>query len=139
MVFGLGLLETGIIFDYAKLLIDNEIARMIKETLAGISVTKETLCLDVIKQVGPGGEFISHGHTFHHFKKEMSQNRLFDKQTRDDWKAEGGKDLVEKAYEEARQIMKTHEAYPLPSGAEAKIRDIVNEAEEHYGIPLSKE
>ncbi len=139
IIFGLGLLETGITFDYAKLLIDNEIARMIKETLAGIRITRETLALDVIREVGPGGEFISHEHTYRHFRGELSQYKLFDKQTRDNWEAQGGKELLEKAYEEAQQIIKTYKPYPLLEGAEGKIRDIVKDAEEHFGLPVSKE
>jgi trimethylamine--corrinoid protein Co-methyltransferase len=138
MIFGLGLLETGITFDYAKLLIDNEIARMIKETLAGIRITRETLALDIIREVGPGGEFISHEHTYQHFREELSQYKLFDKQTRSNWEAQGGKDLVEKAYEEAKKIVESHKPMALPSGAAAKIQDIVKEAEEHYGVIISK-
>ena len=134
MIFGLGLLETGMTFDYAKLLIDNEIARMIKETLAGIPITRETLALDIIREVGPGGEFISHEHTYQHFRGEQSQYKLFDKQTRNNWESQGEKDLVMKAYEEAKKIMESHQAMVLPSGAAGKVHDIVKEAEEHYGV-----
>jgi uncharacterized protein (UPF0264 family) len=42
-------------------------------------------------------------------------------------------------YEEAKQIINTYEPFPLPEGAEGKIRDIVNDAEEHFGLPITKE
>jgi len=51
MIYGLGMLAQGITFDYAQLVITNEIARMIKEVVAGIKVDKDTLALEVIYAV----------------------------------------------------------------------------------------
>ncbi len=139
IIYGLGLLDIGLTFDYAQLLVDNEFARMIKKIVAGIQVTEETLAVDVIKQVGAAGEFLSHDHTYRLFKTEMTRSTLIHRKPRDEYLAGNGKDLTEKAYEEAKRIYKTHKPDPLPDEVLSEIRSIVNEAEAHFGLELSAE
>ena len=139
LIFGLGALGQGITFDYAKLIIDNELTGMIKRAVAGLSVTEKTLAVDVIKQVGAGGEFLSHEHTYRLFRSEHAQSKLFDRKRWEEWMSEGGKDLSERAYAKAEQIFNDHKPVPLLEGAAAAMRSIVNEAEEHYGLELSTE
>ncbi len=139
IIYGLGMLAQGITFDYAQLLIDNEIARMIKEVVGGVRVDRESLALEVIQSVGATGEFISHEHTYRSFKQEVSQNQLIFRGTRDAWQNGGSKDLTERAYEEAQKIFNTFKIKPLPQDVVKKMRDLVNEAEEHYGVALSSE
>jgi len=115
--------------DFAQLVIDNEIALMIKKAVGGIDVTDEDLAVDVIKQVGAAGEFISHKHTFSNFKRVQSATTLFDRRMRGAWLDAGGKDLTERAYEKAIGILENHKPDPLPAGAAETIRQIVNEAE----------
>jgi trimethylamine--corrinoid protein Co-methyltransferase len=133
VIYGLGMLELGMTFDYAQLLIDNEIARMVKKSVEGINVNAEELAVNVIGQVGAGGEFVSNEHTFRHFR-EQSQNKLIDRKMRDAWLAEGAKDLTERAYEEAKQILENHKPEPLIPGASETMRAIVEEAEKEYGV-----
>ncbi len=68
MIYGPGMLESGITFDYGQLVLDCEIARMIKHTLQGIPVNDDTLAIDTIKEVGPGGDYLMHEHTFNHMR-----------------------------------------------------------------------
>lgn len=133
LIYGLGMLELGITFDFAQLVMDNEFARMIKKSVGGIEVNEEQLAVDVIQQVGAAGEFISHEHTFRHFR-EQSQNKLIDRRMRDGWLAEGGKDLTERAYEAARDILENHQPDPLLPGVAETMRGIVEEAEAEYGV-----
>jgi len=134
LIYGLGMLELGITFDFAQLVMDNEMAKMIKKSVTGISVTEETLAVDVIKQVGAGGEFVTNDHTFRHFKTAHSQTKLIDRRMRDTWLDLGGKDFTERAYEVAVSILENHKPDPLPAGVAEKIREIVVEAEKEYGI-----
>jgi len=139
MIYGLGMLAQGITFDYAQLVISNEIARMIKEVIAGIKVDVDTLALEVIHAVGAAGEYISHEHTYNNFRELASNNELIFRGTRDTWEKEGSKDLTERAYEEALQIYNNFKTKPLPDSVKSEMRSIVNEAEEYYGVELSKE
>jgi trimethylamine---corrinoid protein Co-methyltransferase len=134
LIYGLGMLELGKTFDYAQMLMDNEMVRMINRAVAGIPVTEESMAVDVIKQVGAAGEFITHEHTYKHFRTEQSQSRLIDRTMRHTWLENGSRDFTERAYEEANHILASHTPDPLPAGAAAKIREIIEEAEEEFGI-----
>ncbi len=134
LIYGLGMLELGMTMDFAQLVMDNEIALMIKKAVGGIDVTDEDLAVDVIRQVGAAGEFISHRHTFEHFRKVQSATSLFDRRMRGAWLADGSKDLTERAYEKAIDILENHKPDPLPAGASETIREIIKEAETEYGV-----
>ncbi|UCH98684.1 MAG: trimethylamine methyltransferase family protein, partial [Candidatus Aminicenantes bacterium] len=60
MIYGLGMLESGITFDFGQLVLDAEFARMIKHVVKGIPVDDETLAINVIKETGPFGDFLCH-------------------------------------------------------------------------------
>lgn len=134
IIYGLGMLELGITFDYAQLVMDNDMAKMIKKSVEGIDVNDATLAVDVIRQVGAAGEFITHEHTFKHMKTEQSQPDLIDRRMRDAWQELGGKDFTERAYEKAVDILENHKPDPLPDGVPEQIRSIVAGAEEEFGI-----
>ena len=64
LIYGLGMLESGVTIDYAQLVMDAEFARMVKFCVPGIPVTDETLSVDVIAEVGPFSDFLSHDDTY---------------------------------------------------------------------------
>ncbi len=134
IIYGAGMLDLGITFDYAQFVIDNEIYTMIRKVIEGIKVTDENLAVDLIKEIGPGGELVSHPHTFERFRKEQSTSSLFCRTMRETWEMEGKTDLAERAYERAKYIMENHKVAPLADGVEAGMRDIISEAAEEYGI-----
>lgn len=134
LIYGLGMLELGVTFDYAQLIMDNEMARMINKAVGGIPVNDDTLAVDIIKQVGAAGEFITQEHTFKHFRTEQSQSKLIDRTMRGRWLDGGGKDFTERAYEMAISILESHKPDPLAEGVASELRQIVEDAEEEYGI-----
>ncbi len=123
----------GMTIDYGQLVMDNEFARMIKYAVQGIPVNDETLAVDVMHDVGPKNDFLGHDHTFKHMQ-EQSQPTLIDRRMREDWEADGSTDLHQRATEKARHILETHQPEPLPEEVLAKLRSIVEEAEEELGI-----
>jgi trimethylamine--corrinoid protein Co-methyltransferase len=129
VIYGAGCLESGLTFDYAKLMMDAEMIRNVQQVVRGIEVNDETMAVDVIKQVGPGGEFMTHPHTFKHMK-ELSQSKLFDRRNRSNWmSASGGKDLTERAYVEAKRVLETYKPAPLPDGAAEAMNSIIKDYE----------
>ncbi len=127
------MIESGITFDYSQLVMDNEFASMIKHMVEGIPVNDETLAVDVIKEIGPFKDFISHAHTFKHMKT-ASQSQLIDRRTRDAWQALGGKDIYQRSREKAKAILETYQPEPLPENVIENIRSIVKSAEEELGV-----
>lgn len=128
-VYGAGALESGLTFDYAKLIMDCEQIGRIQHLLKGIPVNQNTLALDVIKAVGPGGEFMTHPHTFNNMRT-ISTSDLFDRGSRSNWMDKtAGRDLTERAYERALEIISTHEPPPLSQGAAETMRNIIDDYE----------
>lgn len=128
------MLELGMAFDFAQLLIDNEIFRMVKKAIGSVEITDEKMALDIIHEIGPGGEFVSHEHTYHNYRREQSTCKLIDRQNRTGWLNSGGKSMTERAYEEANALLKSYQPEPLPEATIGCLREIVEEAEKEYGI-----
>lgn len=127
------MLEMGITFDLAQLVIDNEAAGMIKYAVNGVPVNDETLSLDVIKDVGIFQDFLSHEDTFNHMRSQ-SQAELIDRTVREDWERSGSTDVYQRAKEKMLYILETYEPVPLPDTVLETIRSIIEDAEEELGV-----
>jgi trimethylamine--corrinoid protein Co-methyltransferase len=136
IVFGMGGLDHLLTFDYAKLIMDAEVERMVMNVIGGIEVSDDSVALDVIHQVGPAGEYLTQQHTYDHMR-EFSQNKLYDRRTRDVWFEQGAENLTERAYEKARYIIENHKPKPLPEAAAATMRTITAEYEAELGVSQS--
>lgn len=126
------MLDMGMTFDFAQFVIDNEIFKMIKKVISGIKVSDANMAVDIIKEIGPGGEFVSHQHTYENFKMEQSHSKLFDRSMRENWVIDGETDLTERAYAEANFILSNHTPLPLTESIMQTISGIVEEAEKEY-------
>ena len=128
LIYGAGMLDTAMTFDYGQLVLDAEIAGLIKYTVAGVPVNDETLSLDVINDIGPFRDFLSHEDTLRHMRIQ-SQPMLIDRRVREEWSADGSTDIAERATARAREILATHVPTPLPKGAAEEMRAIIRDAE----------
>ena len=133
MIYGLGMLESGITFDYGQLVLDCEFARMINFTVHGIPVSDETLAVDVIKEMGPGKDFLMHPHTFKGMRSQSTPD-MIDRRMRASWEAKGATTAYERAVEKARWILANHTPDPLPEEVLAGIRKIVVDTEKELGV-----
>lgn len=138
IVFGSGVLEQGLTTDYAKLIMDAEMIRMVQIAITGLTISDDTLAFDVIHEVGPGGAYISHDHSFNSMKNQ-SRTELFDRRTRDSWlQKTGGEAMRERAYETAVNIVENHQPYPLPEGVAGILREMVVEFDKELGLNNQK-
>ena len=133
LLYGSGMIESGVTFDFGQLVMDNELARMIKFVVGGIRVDDETLSVDVIAEVGAFKDFLGHEHTMKHMR-EQSPSALIDRRVREEWEAAGSMTLYERATAKAREILDTYQPEPLPESVAAEMRDIVADAEKDLGV-----
>ena len=68
LIYGAGMIESGVTFDSAQFVMDDEIARMIKHVVGGIRVDDESLAVDDIAAVGAFGDFLSLDATIRHMR-----------------------------------------------------------------------
>ncbi len=133
MIYGPGMLESGITFDLAQLVLDCEFARMIKHTVKGFPVSEDSLATDIVQEVGPFGDFLSHAHTYTHMR-EQSNAKLIDRRMRSDWELDGSTDSYARARKHVLHILENHQPDPLPDEVLQKIRQIVTDTEKDLGI-----
>ena len=136
IIYGLGMLEMGMTISYSQLLMDAEMAEMMLYSMDGIVVNDETLSVDVIKEVGPRGDFLSHMNTFENMHIQ-SKPKLIDRLTRDRWKEEGSLDMEARALEAAKKLLTEWQPEPLSEEARQRVRAVINAAERDYGVPES--
>lgn len=133
LIYGAGMTESGVTFDAAQFVLDNELAAMIKHTVAGIPVDDGTLAVDDIHAVGPFSDFLSLDATMKHMRSQ-SQPTLMDRRVREEWQAMGSRDAYAQAQEKAREIMEEHRPEPLPDDVLGRMRAIVVEADRTAGV-----
>jgi trimethylamine--corrinoid protein Co-methyltransferase len=132
VIYGAGMLEAGITFDLAQLVIDNELIAMTKYCRAGIPVNDATTAVEDIMAVGPAGHFLERESTLKGMRG-LSATRLIDRNVREAWEAAGSPDFYEKARHEARRLLHEHEVEPLPDDVGEEIRAIVAQADAEVG------
>ena len=118
-----GFLEFCLTASYDKLVIDNEIIGMIMRAVEGIRVDEETLAFDLLKEAGPGGHFVSSRHTRRHMRSEQYRPQLSNRENRDQWKIDGGKDASARATEKARKILDGANGSLLPKEIRKRLKE----------------
>ena len=126
------MIESGVTFDCAQLVMDAEIARMVKRTVMGIPVSDETLAVDDIVGVGSFGDFLSLDATLKHMR-DHSQPELVDRRVREDWTSAGSTDMYARARARALKILSEHHPAPLPADVAAQIARILAGAAKEDG------
>jgi trimethylamine--corrinoid protein Co-methyltransferase len=129
ITYAVGAMEFSLAVCYEKILTDHELLGMIERLLSGVEVSDETLAVDVIDTVGPGGHFLAQKHTREHHRKEHFIPKLFNTQPYDSWIKAGSKEIREKAREEIKRILKEHQPPPIDEELEKKLWKYVKEIE----------
>jgi len=117
-----GFLEFCTTIAYEQLVIDNEIIGICMRAVRGIEVNEETLAEEVIRRVGPGGNFLTDVHTLTHFRREFFFPPLGNRQSRKEWEQAGAKDTAARARERAKEILARHRPPPIDPAVVARVR-----------------
>jgi trimethylamine--corrinoid protein Co-methyltransferase len=129
LIYGMGMLEMGQVLSFSQMAMDNEFAAMIKRSIRGIEINDELMAVDLIKEIGIGGNFLSQKHTMEHLIDEQVQADMIDRRMRGGWEERGAKDLHEASVERAKKILETHQPKPLEDGLEEELAAIARSAE----------
>ena len=138
MIYGVGMLDSALTWDYASALLQNEFLDMVLKVVGGIQVSEANIAYDVIKDVGPAGEFITHDHTYKNFKR-LSQTNLMNRNTRENWEADGSPDIVDLAYEKSLDILKNYQPAPRSENVQKDLDRIYAEFEDAVKERKAKE
>jgi trimethylamine--corrinoid protein Co-methyltransferase len=100
-----GLLDALMAFDFAKAVIDNDIAMMVKRIRQGFEFSEENLALDLIAEVGPGGMFADTEHTLERMRATMYLTDIADRDPRQQWSEAGASDAQARAIQRVKEIL----------------------------------
>lgn len=113
LIHDLGYIAAGMTSSAEMLVLCNEAVGMVKHFVGGIEFNAETLAMDVIEEVGPGGNFFSHEHTFRNFRDAMWFPRVLNRKPIDPWERDGSKDFYTRANELVKDILESHQPIPM--------------------------
>jgi trimethylamine---corrinoid protein Co-methyltransferase len=103
-----GTIESTTASAHELAVIDNELIGSIERAIRGIEVNETTKAVEIIKKVGPGGDYLMQEHTQKYFRTEHFIPSLCDRDKRDIWEKAGKKEMVGRAREKAQAILAKH-------------------------------
>jgi trimethylamine--corrinoid protein Co-methyltransferase len=125
-----GILEGYMTASYEKFIIDDEICGMCKRIKRGEQADPEKLALEVIARVGPGGEYLTHTHTFRNFRQEFYAPVMEQKESYAAWKGKGGESIERVANRKWKAIL---EAYREPGMPDEALGELEKYIDKKYG------
>lgn len=132
LIYGPGMLDSGLIMDPALLVADADIINMLKWSQKGMAVNDETLCLDVIREVGIKGEYLSNMHTFQNFKTDQSCPKTMVRDSRDDWEADGKRNMYDRSLEKARAILAAEPKEIVPASIQKEVNNFIEDCTKEW-------
>jgi len=126
MLLGVGFLHGSRIWSFSQMLMDCEIFDIVRKTIQGIAVNDDTLALDTIRAVGPGGNFLAQKHTKKHMR-DVWLPKFMDRRPYEVWE-EKQDDARDWARAKAQHILETHEPEPLDPKLSEELERIIASA-----------
>ena len=125
-----GILEGYMVSSYEKFVLDDEICGMCKRIKRGERADEDRLAFDLIRQVGPGGEYLTQKHTFQNFRKEIYANLVEEKDSYANWQQKGSLSIDRRANQKWKEILKAYQEPQLPAETDKALRRYI---ERKYG------
>jgi len=127
LIHDVGYVESGLTTSFEMIALTNELVALADNLMKGIEINDETLMLDEIHEVGPGGHFMDTDMTLKHFR-DFWYPGLLDRGRRDQWLAEGATTLGQRLNTRVREIIKEHRPEPLKAEVKQQLQEIVGRA-----------
>ena len=124
LIFDAGSIECGLMFSPEIAVVSDEVMGMYRRYQQGISLDDESMAMDVIRNVGPGGFFLGEQHTLKHFR-DMWEPTLMSWEARSIWEENGSKTMGQRARERAVQLITEHEVADLPAEVIASMKAVI--------------
>ena len=117
--------EAGMHCSMAKFVVDAEVCAMGYRMAQGIRWDDFDEALAAVGDVGPGGHYLGHPHTLENFQRAFFMPEMFDNNSIEQWQAEGGVEINERALHRARALLGEYEEPRLDPGVDEALRDYI--------------
>lgn len=132
IIHDIGFMDSGLQGSLPLMAIADDLLGWIRAATRGVPVTEETLALDVVEELGPEGDYLSHDHTFKHFR-DPYYSKLADRQIYSSWEADGSTSMAERAARKVDEILASHKPEPLRDEIKMELEEYVEKAEKAGG------
>ena len=122
---GAGILESYLTMSYEQLTLDLDLIATVRSLVNGINVSDDSLALNTIYTVGPGGMFLDADHTFEYFRGAFFSPRIGTWQSLEQWQAQGAHDVLARARNRWETMLKTYQEPVLESSRRGELEDFV--------------
>lgn len=129
LIHDVGYLGQGLIGSPATIVMGSEIISYVKRIRQGFDINRERIGMEVIQQVGPGGNFLLTDSTRKLHRQEHWRPKWMNRDNPDMWKEKGNKTYGERVTQKAMEILETHQPEPLPDPIRRKLEEIIKKAE----------
>jgi trimethylamine--corrinoid protein Co-methyltransferase len=120
-----GWLEGGLAMGYEKFVMDADQAGMMHTLLEGVDLSENGQAMDAIREVGPGKHFLGCAHTQANFETAFYRSPLADNNSYEQWEAEGGKDIAQRANEQWKKQLAEYVEPPLDAAVHEALLDFI--------------
>lgn len=120
-----GWLESGLVCSFEKFILDVEGLAMMYRFFDGVEISDDTLALDAIAQVGPGGHHFGTSHTMARFRSEFYLPIISDRQNYETWQEQGALDAAQRAHRVWKALLETYEQPAIDPAVEEALREYV--------------
>jgi trimethylamine--corrinoid protein Co-methyltransferase len=122
---GGGWLEGGLVASFEKLIIDVEMMQMMAEFVEPLVVNEETLAIEAMREVQPGGHYFGTSHTMERYNSAFYSPVVSDWTNFENWKEAGGLDAAQRANAIWKQAINDYEQPPLDPAILEELEDYV--------------
>lgn len=138
LIHDVGYMDSGLATSLEMIIICDEFIEMTQPFKERVSADPEALALEVIKEVGPGGHYLSHPHTLKNFRQHKMPV-LANRKSYEEWALDGEKTMLDKSRERAAKILKEHSCQPLQKEVVAEIDSIIDQRMRELRATTEKE
>jgi trimethylamine--corrinoid protein Co-methyltransferase len=117
--------EAGMHCSTAKFIVDAEMCEMGYRMAQGVNWDDFDAALSAVPDIGPGGHYLGHPHTLEHFQEAFFMPEMFDNNSIEQWQAEGGVEINERALNKARAMLNEYEEPKLDDGVNEALLDYI--------------
>ena len=131
-----GWVEGGLCTSYEKFVLDCEIVQSLAQVMEPVRIDSETLAIDEIAQVGPGGHFFGTSRTISTFETAFYRPLVSTTQNYGAWAEGGGRSAAERATGIWQEALSAYAEPPLDPAIHEAMRDFVARRKEQGGAPI---
>ena len=124
LIHDVGYIESGLTCSFEMVVLTDELVALSNNLIKGIEINDETLMLDELDRVGPGGHFMDTDATMSHFR-DFWYPSLIDRSRRQTWLAAGGTTMGERLTQRVKDILGDHRTEPLDPNLKQKVQEIL--------------